>query len=273
MEEDTMHAAEGPSAETPTQTSRTKAERLEYISTAVRRDGFVNVEDLVGALNVSRMTIHRDLDELQGLGTLRKVRGGASAQRSTQYESDLLYRSNSAVEEKKRIAAVAAELANDGDVVIVDDSTSALALIPHLAQRDPMTIITNCLPAMQQVSAHPHIDLIGLGGHFISRYASFLGMICEDNLKGLFADVLFTSTSSMRNNVLYHQDQRVVRTKRGMMDAAQRRVLLMDHTKIGQGALYRLGDVSDFTHVVVDDGVDPALIKQLRELGATVLTA
>lgn len=258
---------------TSTTAVRSKAERLEHITTAVRRDGFVNVEQLVEALGVSRMTIHRDLDDLQERGTLRKVRGGASAHRSTQYESDLLYRSGTAVEEKKRIAAKAAELVDDGEVVIVDDSTSALRLLPHLAQHERMTIITNCLPAMQEASSHPHVNLISLGGQFVPRYASFLGLICENNLKGLLADVLFTSTSSIRGGTLYHQDQRVVTTKRAMMEAAQRRVLLMDHTKFGQGALYRLGDVSEFSHVVVDDQVDPTVVTQLREQGVTVLTA
>lgn len=254
-------------------TPRTKAERLDYISTAVREAGFVNVDDLVEALGVSRMTIHRDLHELQGLGTLRKVRGGASAQRSTQFESDLSYRQRSAVEEKQRIAAVAADLAADGDVVILDDSTSSLAVLPHLVKRDPLSIITNFLPVMQEVSAHPHVKLIGLGGQFISGYSAFLGMVCERNLEDLFADVVFLSTSSMRGTVLYHQDQRVVMTKRAMMAAAQRRVLLMDHTKIGQGALYRLGNTSEFTHVVVDDRVDDEIVRRLREDGVTVLIA
>lgn len=252
---------------------RTKVERLDYITTAVREAGFVVVDDLTQALGVSRMTIHRDLHELQGLGTLRKVRGGASAQRSTVFESDLSYRRGSAVEEKQRIGAVAAELATDGDVVILDDSTSALAVLPHLVQRDQMSIITNCLPVMQEVSAHPNVTLIGLGGQYISGYSAFLGMICEQNLENLFADVLFASTSSMRGTVLYHQDQRVVMAKRAMMAAAQRRVLLMDHTKIGQGALHRLCGANEFTHVVLDDRVEDDVVRQLREEGVTVLIA
>ena len=254
-------------------TPRTKVARLDYITTAVRAAGFVLVDDLVEALGVSRMTIHRDLHELQGLGTLRKVRGGASAQRSTEFESDLSYRRSSAVGEKQRIAAVAAELANDGDVVILDESTSGLTLLPHLVQREPMSIITNFLPVMQEVSAHPHVKLIGLGGQFISGYSAFLGMICEGNLENLFADVVFASTSSIRDTVLYHQDQRVVMTKRAMINAAQRRVLLMDHTKFGQGALYRLGGINEFTHVVVDDRVEDAVVRRMREEGVTVLVA
>ena len=253
--------------------TQSKAARLEYISTSVNRQGFVNVDELVATLGVSRMTVHRDLDELQRIGALRKVRGGASAHRSTQYESDLPFRITTAVAEKKRIAAAAVELANDGDVIIIDDSTSALELLPLLAQRNAITVITNFIPAMQQLTHHPGVSMIGLGGQYVSRYSAFLGLICENNLAGLYADVLFASTSSMRGTVLYHQDQRVVATKRAMISAAQRRVLLLDHTKIGHGALYRLCDVSDFTHVVVDENVDESLVKVIEEHGVTVLVA
>ncbi|WP_194164922.1 MULTISPECIES: DeoR/GlpR family DNA-binding transcription regulator [unclassified Pseudactinotalea] len=252
---------------------RAKGDRLEYITSAVRESGFVNVDRLVDSLGVSRMTIHRDLHELQELGVLRKVRGGASAQRSTGFESDLLYRRGHSVEEKQRIAAAAAELASDGDVVIIDDSTSALAVVPHLVQRDPLTIITNCLPVMQGASAHPHVKLIGLGGQFIPGYGAFLGMMCEGNLEDLYADVLFASTSSLRGATLYHQDQRVVTTKRAMVAAARRRVLLMDHTKFARGALYRLGEVCEFTDVIVDDGVPEADLQPIRDEGVNVLVA
>jgi len=250
-----------------------KASRLEYIATAVNRTGFTSVEALAEMLGVSRMTVHRDLDELQRMGTLRKVRGGASAHRSTQYESDLNFRAASAVTEKKRIAAAAIELATDGEVVIIDDSTSALQLIPLLANRPPITVITNFLPAMTQLTGHPNVRMIALGGEYEPRYSAFLGMICENTLAGLFADVVFASTSSIRGTVLYHQDQRVVTTKQAMIHAAQTRVLLIDHTKIGQGALYRLCDVTEFTHVVVDSEVPDAQIKAIEDHGVDVIVA
>jgi len=266
-----MTAPSDPDRATPRHRPLSKAARLDHISTAVRRDGFVNVDDLVESLGVSRMTVHRDLDELQALGALRKVRGGASAQRSTRYESDLQYRLATAVEEKRRIAAAAAELANDGDVAIVDDSTSALQLVPHLTQRSPLTVITNSMPVLQALGAQTEVSVIALGGLFDARHAAFLGLLCENNLASLYADVLFASTSSMRGQVLYHQDQDVVSVKRAMIRAAGRRVLLLDHTKVGHGALYRLGDVSDFTHVVVDDKVDDEVVRSIRELGVEVL--
>lgn len=250
-----------------------KAARLEHIAAAVTQSGFVSVEDLAETLRVSRMTVHRDLDDLQSMGLLRKVRGGASVHRSTQYESDLHFRAKSAVSEKKRIAAAAVELFNDGEVIIVDDSTTALEIIPLLAGRPPMTVITNFIPAMTQLTGYPNVNLIGLGGQYEPRYAAFLGKICEDSLAGLYADVLFASTSSILGTVLYHQDQRIVTTKRAMINAAQSRVLLLDHTKVDQGALYRLCDIDEFTHVVVDAAVPESQISAMEERGVKVIIA
>lgn len=251
----------------------TKAARLDLISEIVNQRGFVSVDDLTEQLGVSRMTVHRDLEELQRLSLLRKVRGGASAHRSTQFESDLQFRAMSAIEEKQKMARVAAELVSEGDVVIVDDSTTVLAVVPHLVTRAPLTVITNFMPAMQQLSNHPDVNLIALGGEYTPRYQSFLGVMCERSLSELYADVLFASTSAVRGLDLYHQDQRVVTAKRAMMKAAQRRVLLMDHSKIDHGALHRLGSIDEFTHVIVDDQVDPAVVRLFEEANVTVLVA
>jgi len=254
-------------------TPRSKSARLTYINDRVREIGFVAVDDLVDELKVSRMTIHRDLDELQTNGALRKVRGGASAHRSTQFESDLQFRLNAEKEEKQRIAAAAAQFAHDGDVVLIDDSTTALGLLPHLEARAPFTVITNFLPVLERLSANPQMNVIGLGGQYIARYAAFLGMICEENLSALFADVAFLSTSSLKNGVLFHQDQQILATKRAMMEASDRRVLLMDHTKVGQAALFKLAEISDFTHVVVDDKTDDTVVAMIRDQGIDVVVA
>lgn len=251
----------------------TRAHRLGLIGDVVNERGFVSVDDLTERLGVSRMTVHRDLDELQRMSVLRKVRGGASAHRSTQFESDLQFRSASAVDEKKKMARVAAELVSEGGVVIIDDSTTALEIVPRLLTGTPLTIITNFLPAIAQVSTRPDVHLIALGGDFTPTYQAFLGMICERSLAGLYADVLFASTSAARGLELYHQDPRVVTAKRAMMDAAQLRVLMLDHSKIGHGALHRLGSIDEFTHVIVDEKVPADVVRSFEDAGVIVLIA
>lgn len=250
-----------------------KAERLRFITEIANRDGSVSVEALTDALAVSRMTIHRYLDELQQRGVLRKVRGGASVLRSANYESDLVYRQQASVREKQQIALAAADLASEGDVVIIDDSTTALAVLPHLVDSVPMTIITNFLLVMEQLADSPDVKLVAVGGEYIPRYRSFHGVLGERALGELYADVLFASTSALRGSHLYHQDQRVVETKRAMMRAARARVLLMDHTKLGFGALHRLGSVADFTHVVVDARAEARALEQIRDTGVQLIVA
>ena len=247
--------------------------RLGLIADWVSVEGFVTLDDLTDRLGVSKMTVHRDLDALHDKGLLRKVRGGASAYRSSQFESDLPFRSRAAIEEKQAIAQVAATLASEGDVVILDDSTTSLEMIPHITGSVPVTVITNFLVAMQAIEGRSNTTLIGLGGEYVERYKSFRGVLCEKALSDLYADVLFLSSSSMRDGTVFHQDQRVVSVKRAMMRAAQQRVLLMDHTKVGHGALHRLAGVEEFTHVVVDDKVSSADLRALQEAGPQVLIA
>ena len=247
--------------------------RLGLITEWVGNEGFVSLDALATRLGVSRMTVHRDLDSLHERGVLRKVRGGASVYRSSQFESDMPVRSRAAIEEKRAIAARAALLASEGDVVILDDSTTALQMIPHLTGGVPLTIITNSIVAMQEIAGSPGSTLIGLGGEYVERYRSYYGVLCERALSDLYADVVFMSTSSLKGATIFHQDQRVVPVKRAMMRAAQQRVLLMDHTKIGHGALHRMAEVEEFTHVVVDDGIDDEALSALEDTGATIIVA
>ncbi len=270
---DFSEAAAPPPAEHPGPVARTKAARLHYISDAVQTHGFVTVDQLADALGVSRMTVHRDLDELEGAHVLRKVRGGASGQRTTAFENDFRSRANARLEEKRALAQVAAPLASEGDVVVVDDSSTAGELVPHLLELKPLTVITNFLAVIEKVRDIAGISLIGLGGEYDSSYHSFLGALCEQSLANLHADVLFASSSALLGTDVFHQDARVVGVKQAMMRASRRRVLIMDHTKVGHGALHRVGSVSDFTHVVLDSKTPADDVRAVQDLGLEVLVA
>lgn len=271
----------GSSPETPERTdtlaaaghNRSKAVRLSFITESVLKHGFVTVDDLAEQLGVSRMTIHRDLDELQSLSTLRKVRGGASAHRSTQFESDFQFRAATQVPQKRAIATVAAELAGEGDVVIIDDSSTAGEVFPFLLDKAPLTVITNFVPVMEKAVTIPNLKLIALAGEYDARYNSFLGILCENTLANLYADVLFTSSSAVQGTEVFHQDQRIVTAKQAMMRASRIRVLMLDSSKFNHGALHRIGNVNEFTHIIVDEELDDESVRKLQDTGVTVLVA
>ena len=172
MPEDVTAAKSEPS-ELPLAAPR---DRREQIRARVVDQGFVRIEDLAEAFGVSLMTIHRDLDALQTQGWLRKVRGGATAQPSSHHHGDVRHRAATMVQAKQEIAESALELVEPGQSIMLDDSTTALAVARLLPGRSPLTVITNFLTNINLLASEPGVDLIALGGAYYPAYDAFLGL-------------------------------------------------------------------------------------------------
>ena len=239
-------------------------ERQERLLEQLMRRGEIQVEDMVSLFGVSRMTVHRDLDQLEAQQIVRKVRGGATVQPSVLFESNYDWRASVAVQEKHALAKAAIAQVEPGHAIIMDDSSTTrhlTALLPPLA---PLTVITNAVGVLDDLIDAEGITLIGLGGTYHRTFRGFFGLICEQTLESLRADVAFLSSSAIRGTTVYHQDQSVVRIKRAMMAAADRRFLLIDQTKFGKSALHRFAGLSDFDEVLVGGALSAALREPLE---------
>jgi DeoR/GlpR family transcriptional regulator of sugar metabolism len=239
--------------------------RHERIAEMVLRQPFVAAKELARLFDVSLMTIHRDLDELEAQGLLRKVRGGATPQPSSLFESNVRYRMTVAETEKQALARFALGQIEPGQAVMLDESTTCLALARLLPARVPLTVITNALTVVQELKGVKEIHLIVLGGDYWPRHEAFCGLACEAAVSALRADILFMSTTALAGGIAFQPDQDFAIAKRAMIAAAARRVLLVDHSKFGRVALHRLAQLRDFDLVVVDDGIDEPGLRQLRQ--------
>ena len=242
-------------------------DRRQEIIEVLVQEGSASLDALSQRFGVSKMTIHRDLDDLEAAGLLRKVRGGATIEASSQFESDFRYRERRAVEEKRRIARAAADYVEPGMSVMVDDGSTSQLLAPHLAECRPLTVITNNLSVIEQLSGESGVTLIALGGTYSKKFNGFFGIVTEDNLAGLRADMAFVSSSAIDGLSAFHQDQEVVQVKRQMIRSASRRYLLADHAKFGRTALHFLADLDAFDGVVTGAAPGPATGRALRERG------
>jgi DeoR/GlpR family transcriptional regulator of sugar metabolism len=229
--------------------------------------GTAHLDELAGLFGVSRMTIHRDLDTLAAQGLVRRVRGGATAQPSVLFESNFSYRRALHADHKRLLAAAVAEEIEPGMAVVLDDSTTSDAVVPYLAARTPLTLITSALGAIEAAKGLSGLTLIALGGEYCPTFNAFLGLVAEQAMAAMRADLLIMSASAMRGTVAYHQDQRVVRVKRAMMAAADRRVLVIDSSKFGKSALHRLADLDEFDRVYVDRALPRDNAARMEEAG------
>ncbi|MFL6122209.1 DeoR/GlpR family DNA-binding transcription regulator [Actinophytocola sp.] len=239
--------------------------RRKALADHVLSAGSVSAADLAELFAVSLMTIHRDLDELERQGLVRKYRGGVTAQPSGVFESNVAYRKKSMQHAKEAIAEHVAAMVEPGMAVMLDDSTTALALARRLTGITPLTVVTNFLEIINLLSRERDIRLMALGGDYDPLHDSFLGMSCVDAIESLRVDLCFVSTSSVSGGFAYHQEQHIVSVKRAMLDAAARSVLLVDHTKLGRVALHRVAPLSVFERVVVDDGASAEALRELDE--------
>lgn len=235
--------------------------------------GEVGLDDLANRFAVSKMTIHRDLDELEGEGLLRKVRGGATIEASTQFESDFRFRERQATEAKAAMADAALALVEPGMTVMINDGSMAAVLGARLVERCPLTVITNNAAVIDVLRAEPAITLIALGGTYSAKFNAFFGTLTEAALAGLRADLAFISSPAVSGLEAFHMDDGVVRVKRSMMASATRRCLLVNHLRFDRTALHRLATLDEFDTIITDNAPSEAAAAALRAAGLAMTVA
>src|SRR5690348_14340310 len=233
----------------------------------VLRHGSVSAQELAETFAVSVMTIHRDLDELQRQGVLRKSRGVATARPSGTFESNVAFRLKSQLEAKRAIAQHACRHVESGMSVLLDESTTVLQMVPHLEALAPLTVATHYLGALSALSRIRDIQLVALGGQYDPQHDAFLGTTCLESIRSLRFDVAFLSTSAVSGGYAFHHEDRVVAVKRAMLEVAERRYLLVDHSKLARSALHRLAPLQRYDAVIVDAEVPARQLSAVREHG------
>ncbi|MBY6006122.1 DeoR/GlpR family DNA-binding transcription regulator [Salipiger bermudensis] len=248
-------------------------DRRQQILDALVRNGAVQLDELAEQFAVSKMTIHRDLDDLEGEGLLRKIRGGATIEPGSQFESDFRFRHLQGQELKSRMARAALERVEPGMTVMINDGSTATVLGEMLIEKRPLTVITNNDAVMAALKGEAGMTVIALGGRYSPKYNAWVGRVTERALSELRADLAFISTPAADGARVYHMDDDITRVKRGMMDAAAQSVLLINHLRFGQTALHVLADVSEFAAVVTDAAPAETTCEQIASAGAALLVA
>ena len=173
-----------------------KIERFAKIEAELKQKGSLDIPSLSQLLGCSEETVRRDLRELEAVGKLNRIRGGAylSDKYDKTYASPLrrtLYQ-----EEKNQMSLKAMEFIHDRDVIFLDSSTTCLALARQLlGSKLSLTIVTNSMMICSLCTEpNSHINLICLGGSLRTRTLSFVGYHTTDILSTYYADCAFISS-------------------------------------------------------------------------------
>ena len=217
----------------PSEALRTEARR-ERIIEALRQNDAVTVADLSGWLNVSDVTIRKDLQHLEDQGYLTRVRGGAVFSGRGQLELRFAARQQICLEEKRRIALRAVEYVRPGATIYLDASSTVYQMARLLRNLSDLTVVTTGLYAALELSFAPDVTTIVVGGILRRQSSSVVDLLSPEILRRLHVDVAFLSCRGFTvEHGMMESDVREAQLKRSMAQTAQQVVGLVDHTKVG----------------------------------------
>ncbi|HNM97797.1 MAG TPA: DeoR/GlpR family DNA-binding transcription regulator [Marmoricola sp.] len=249
-------------------------ERQRAIAELVLRRGRMAVTELSEDFEVTTETIRRDLSALERSGVLRRVHGGA-VPAGGMIETVLSERDVEHAEEKDRIAKLAVEQLGPRDSTLLLDAGSSTARLAGLLPRDrTLTVFTHAVPIAFRLGSYTNVELHMLPGRIRPATQAAVGTDTVTALAHLRVDVAFVGTNglSLRHG-LSTPDVEEAAAKRALIDAAQRVILLADHTKIGREFTVRFAPLDRIDLLITDSQTPRRVVKELQNSGLEVAIA
>ncbi|MBC8159813.1 MAG: DeoR/GlpR transcriptional regulator [Roseiflexaceae bacterium] len=239
-------------------------DRREVIMRLLNDSDRTSVVELSQKLNVSEVTVRKDLDYLEAQGVLTRVHGGAVFSGLGRFELHFAERQQIKLQEKRRIAQAAANLIQDDMSLFLDASTTAFQIARLIKDRKQLTVVTNGLYNALELTFCPDITVMVAGGLMRSRSSSLVGGLTQD-LARLRVDIgFFGARGISAKDGMTETDLNESTLKRQMVEAARTVVGVIDSSKFGQVHLSAFALPHEIDRVITDQGTPESMIEALR---------
>ncbi len=228
-------------------------ERRNLILEKLQDEKKVVVSELSILFDVSEETIRRDLDKLDKEGLATKSYGGAVLNENTSLDMPFNVRKKRNMRGKQAIAELVSELIGEGEHIIVDPSTTAVAIVKALKSRKRLTVITNSIEVLVELSDVSGWDVICTGGTLRENYLALVGPKATDLINSFHADKVILSCKGIaRENGITDSNEMFSQVKQTMLKSAKQRILAVDYTKFDNVAFSQICELSAIDMVVTD---------------------
>ena len=251
--------------------------RLNAILTSLQQSGSVSVEGLSKELDVSLVTIRRDLDALEGQGLLRRTHGGAVSIEPFFYEPFRNDRSFQAqverfADEKRRIGRAAAALIKAGEIIALTPGTTTTEVIRGLPLNHHITVVTSTVNVAMELSKRKDLDIFVTGGHLRGEWFSLVGPTAAQSLSHLLISTLFVGADGIdakHGASCFSPDEAQLNST--MVKHAQRKIAVVDHSKFGVVAGWRICPTSDLDILITDSGATDEMVEPFEKAQVQVM--
>jgi DeoR family fructose operon transcriptional repressor len=248
-------------------------QRQTIIYSLVRQKGSVRVSELAASLNVTEMTIRRDLELLEGKGLIERIHGGAIYNDRIGLEPLFAQKSVLKQAEKRAIGALAAILIEEGDMVFVNSGSTTIEFLKQL-ETPRVSVITN--NPLAPIYVHSgSVNVILTGGEIRHESLTLVGELAVKAIKSVYANkavigidgfsIKYGLTTSTQTEAWINR--LMITNTRGSV------ILVADSSKLGRVANFKTAPLSSVSIIVTDSGIDSVNLEEFDRLGIKVLTA
>ena len=256
-------------------------ERKNIIMKKISTSGKVSVAELVDEFHVTKETIRRNLSELEKEGLLKRTHGGAIRIEPIKQEKALQISQRAKIhhKEKERICNKAASLVENGDCIFIDNSTTNISLLKYINPEYKITIITNSIWLLVELSRlnNENFTVISLGGIFRQDNFSCVGNFALEMSQRFFPNKAFISANGINfeNEMyeIYDMSMYEVDVKRYFIENSEKVYLNADHTKLGAKGGAQLTLLKDIDYLICDQNIVPEQKEIFADLQIEVLIA
>ena len=231
-----------------------KRERLHKIVEMVNTQGIITVNEIINKLDVSDMTIRRDLDELDKAGKIVRIHGGAqSMSYSINQELSHSEKQELQIEEKRKIVQLASTYINDGDTIFLGPGTT-IELLAEAMEFKHLRIVTNNYPAFEILKQSNSVNIILTGGDFRKNTGALVGPITNANLKRINFTKSFISANGIHNESICTYNIEEGEAQEIALNNSRTKYL--DNKKLNKDDFYVFYNLHDIDYLITDHSIN-----------------
>lgn len=243
-------------------------ERKRKITEYITTQQSVRVVDLSREFGVTEETIRRDLEKLEREGVLSRTYGGAITTQKDMDDEPFSVRSRENIANKNKLGTAIMDLINDGDIVMMDSSTTSLEVAKKMGNSKNITIVTNSMGLAMEMVQHDKVQMICIGGTLRRNALSFIGPSAKKTIKNYYADKVILSCKGIDiKRGIMESNEMEAEIKKEMVDAAKTVILAIDHTKFNKCSIISLYDLSKVDIIVTDKEPAKKWVEFFKEKG------
>lgn len=248
-------------------------ERQKKILELLSSEGAVMVSKLSAELGVTDETVRRDLEKLEAKELLRRTHGGALPINEGSYELSFEKRKTLHVEEKQALARKAVQYIASGDSIFLDASTTTFYMAKELKNMKNLTVITNSIRIINELSGVDGIKVIAIGG-IVSNNQSLVGAMAENDIKdNYFADKMFFSSKGIGDSfMILEGNEQECYIKQRMIANSRSHYYLCDKSKIGRVGYMKLTSFENIEYLITDAELSDEFNAAMAENSVDVIT-